>query len=61
MADADTESAKSYKVNVPATSQPFFLKGSNNLEWGMKNPRSNIFTPETGRTVKMSNDNAYFL
>ncbi len=61
MADADTESAKSYKVDVPATSQPFFLKGSNNLDWGMKNRLSNIFNPESGRTVMLAFDHGYFL
>jgi putative autoinducer-2 (AI-2) aldolase len=61
MADADTASAKNYKVNVPAPSRPFFLKGSNNLDWGMKNRLSNIFSPETGRTVMLAFDHGYFL
>ena len=61
MADADTASAKSYKVNVPAPSQPFFLKGSDNLDWGMKNRLSNIFSPESGRTVMLAFDHGYFL
>jgi len=61
MADTDTASAKNYKVNVPAPSQPFFLKGSNNLDWGTKNRLSNIFSPETGRTVMLAFDHGYFL
>ena len=61
MADADTASAKNYKVNVPAPNQPFFLKGSNNLDWGMKNRLSNIFSPESGRTVMLAFDHGYFL
>ena len=61
MADSDTASVKSYKVDVPATSQPFFLKGSNNLDWGMKNRLSNIFSPESGRTVMLAFDHGYFL
>jgi putative autoinducer-2 (AI-2) aldolase len=61
MADSDTAGAKSYKVDVPARSQPFFLKGSNNLDWGMKNRLSNIFSPESGRTVMLAFDHGYFL
>ena len=61
MADADTASAQSYKVDVPAQSQPFFLKGSNNLDWGMKNRLSNIFNPGSGRTVMLAFDHGYFL
>jgi putative autoinducer-2 (AI-2) aldolase len=61
MADTDTASAKSYKADVPAQSQPFFLKGSNNLDWGMKNRLSNIFSPESGRTVMLAFDHGYFL
>jgi len=61
MADTDTASARSYQVEVPARSDPFFLKGSNNLDWGMKNRLSNIFRPETGRTVMLAFDHGYFL
>jgi putative autoinducer-2 (AI-2) aldolase len=61
MADTDTATAKSYKVDVPARSDPFFLKGSNNLDWGMKNRLSNIFCPESGRTVMLAFDHGYFL
>ncbi len=38
----------------------FFLKGSNSLEWGMKNRLSRIFNPETGRTVMLAIDHGYF-
>jgi putative autoinducer-2 (AI-2) aldolase len=61
MADTDTASAKNYQVNIPARSEPFFLKGSNNLDWGMKNRLSNIFNPESGRTVMLAFDHGYFL
>jgi len=61
MADTETASAESYKVNVPAPSRPFFLKGSDNLDWGMKNRLSNIFRPDSGRTVMLAFDHGYFL
>ena len=48
-------------MNVPARAEPFFLKGSNNLDWGMKNRLSNIFNPESGRTVMLAFDHGYFL
>jgi putative autoinducer-2 (AI-2) aldolase len=61
MADADTTNAKSYHADVPARNEPFFLKGSNNLDWGMKNRLSQIFDPATGRTVMLAFDHGYFL
>jgi putative autoinducer-2 (AI-2) aldolase len=61
MADADTESASKYQVDVPARSRPFFLKGSNELDWGMKNRLASIFDPGSGRTVMLAFDHGYFL
>ena len=51
MADADASEAKHYAADVPMRSEPFFLKGSNNLDWGMKNRLAAIFNPSSGRTV----------
>jgi putative autoinducer-2 (AI-2) aldolase len=61
MADADTERAKEYRAEVPTRSEPFFLKGSNNLDWGLKNRLANIFDPDSGRTVMLAFDHGYFL
>lgn len=61
MADADTTEAKSYQADVPTPNDPFFLKGSNNLDWGMKNRLAQIFNPESGRTVMLAFDHGYFL
>ena len=61
MADADTTSARNYHVDVPARSEPFFLKGSNNLDWGLKNRLANIFDARSGRTVMLAFDHGYFL
>ena len=61
MADADTNEAKNYAVDVPMRSEPFFLKGSNNLDWGMKNRLAAIFNPSSGRTVMLAFDHGYFL
>jgi len=61
MADAETTSAKSYHADVPQRSEAFFLKGSNNLDWGMKNRLAQIFDARTGRTVMLAFDHGYFL
>ena len=37
-------------------SQSFFLKGSDNMGWGIKNRMSRIFNPKTGRTVMLAFD-----
>lgn len=61
MADAETTAAKDYKVDVPMPNEPFFLRGSNNLDWGMKNRLANIFDATSGRTVMLAFDHGYFL
>lgn len=61
MADSETASAKNYRPEIPARSEPFFLKGSNNLDWGLKNRLANIFSPVSGRTVMLAFDHGYFL
>jgi putative autoinducer-2 (AI-2) aldolase len=61
MADTDTTSAKNYHANVPQPNEPFFLKGSNHLDWGMKNRLAQIFDASSGRTVMLAFDHGYFL
>jgi putative autoinducer-2 (AI-2) aldolase len=61
MADADNESSKKYRADIPMRSEPFFLKGSNNFDWGMKNRLASIFSPKSGRTVMLAFDHGYFL
>ncbi len=38
----------------------FHLRGSDHLDWGMKNRLSRIIKPETGRTVMLAVDHGYF-
>ena len=38
----------------------FFLRGSNSLDWGMKNRLAHIFNPATGKTVMLAVDHGYF-
>jgi putative autoinducer-2 (AI-2) aldolase len=61
MADMDEiKEAKNYYTDIPQKSEPFFLKGSQALDWGMKNRLARIFNPETGRTVMLAIDHGYF-
>ena len=59
----DTEGsneAKEYCLDNPAKNTPFFLKGSNSLDWGMQNRLARIFNPSSGRTVMLAIDHGYF-
>ena len=60
MPEADAREEKQFYLDVPAKSEPFFLKGCNNLDWGLKNRLSQIFNPKTGKTVMLAIDHGYF-
>ncbi|MDY7028893.1 MAG: 3-hydroxy-5-phosphonooxypentane-2,4-dione thiolase [Spirochaetota bacterium] len=59
MPEADIE-GKQYHTDIPAQSELFYLKGSNELGWGMKNRLARIFKPEDGRTIMLAIDHGYF-
>jgi len=52
--------AKQYYTDIPQTSKSYFLKGSNSLDWGMKNRLGRIFDPTSGKTVMLAIDHGYF-
>jgi len=61
MADMDEmKEAKKFYEDTPQKMEGFFLKGSNSLDWGMKNRLARIFSPESGRTVMLAVDHGYF-
>ena len=61
MPDMDEmKEGKKYYTDVPQKTEGFFLKGSNSLDWGMKNRLARIFNSETGRTVMLAVDHGYF-
>ncbi len=61
MADLDgVKEATSYQADVPQKTEGFFLKGSNSLDWGMKNRLARIFNPRSGNTVMLAVDHGYF-
>jgi putative autoinducer-2 (AI-2) aldolase len=62
MADLDgVKESKQFYADVPQESDSFFLKGSNNLDWGMKNRLARIFNPKSGNTVMLAFDHGYFM
>jgi len=61
MADVDgSVEMKDFWLDIPSKNTPFFLKGSNALDWGMQNRLARIFRPESGRTVMLAIDHGYF-
>lgn len=61
MPDIDEISdGKKFHVDMPQKTEGFFLKGSNSLDWGMKNRLARIFNPDSGRTVMLAIDHGYF-
>src|SRR6266700_7217809 len=56
----DVQDGKNYHIGVPAQGNVFFLKGSNSLDWGMKNRLARIFNPASGRSVMLAFDHGYF-
>ncbi len=61
MADLDdTKDTKQFYTDIPQKTEGFFLKGSNALDWGMKNRLARIFNPDSGKTVMLAFDHGYF-
>lgn len=63
MADLDgMKIAKDYHLDEEFQNQgSFYVKGANNLDWGMKKHLSNIFDPTTGNSVMFAFDHGYFM
>jgi len=59
MPEADIEGAR-YQADTPQAAPGFFLKGSHQLDWGMKNRLARTFNPQSGRTVMLAVDHGYF-
>lgn len=64
MADKDGfKVAKDYHVDTPFANncKSFYVKGANNLDWGMKKHLANIFDAKSGNTVMFAFDHGYFM
>lgn len=59
MPEVDKE-GNDFSLEKSVHTEGFFLKGSNSLDWGMKNRLARIFNPESGRTVMLAIDHGYF-
>ena len=61
MADLDDiKDGKDWGFDKPQENKPFFLKGSDSLDWGMKSRLARIFNPKSGHTVMLAFDHGYF-
>jgi len=58
MPEADKEGER-YQADKPQVTPGFFLKGSHQLDWGMKNRLARTFNPQSGRTVMLAIDHGY--
>ena len=62
MPDMDgNKEAKRYNADIAQKTEGFFLKGSNSLEWGMKDRLARIFNPVSGHTVMLAFDHGYIM
>ena len=59
MPEADHAGGK-FNADRPQAAPGFFLKGSHQLDWGMKNRLARVFSPSSGRTVMLAIDHGYF-
>jgi 3-hydroxy-5-phosphonooxypentane-2,4-dione thiolase len=57
--EADSEGSR-YFADQAQQAPGFFLKGSHQLDWGMKNRLARVFDPRSGRTVMLAIDHGYF-
>jgi putative autoinducer-2 (AI-2) aldolase len=58
MPEADQDGTR-YDTQTPQAAPGFFLKGSHQFDWGMKNRLARTFNPRTGRTVMLAVDHGY--
>src|SRR5262245_37127654 len=59
MPEADAEGAR-FCAAQPQTAPGVFLKGSHQLDGGMKNRLARVFSPTSGRAVMLAVDHGYF-
>jgi putative autoinducer-2 (AI-2) aldolase len=61
MADDDSRTGGDrFLPSVPARSEPYQLKGSSGLDWGMQSRLARVFRPADSRTVMLAIDHGYF-
>ncbi|HTS96634.1 MAG TPA: 3-hydroxy-5-phosphonooxypentane-2,4-dione thiolase [Streptosporangiaceae bacterium] len=61
MADNDSRTeGERFAPSVPPRAEPYRLKGSGALDWGMQSRLARVFRPADGRTVMLAIDHGYF-
>jgi len=53
--------SKDFGIGIPQDNQGYYLKGSANLDWGMKDRLARVFSPATGKTVMLAFDHGYIM
>src|SRR4029453_9907597 len=53
------EKTKEFFTGIPQKAPGFFLKGSHQYDWGLKNRLARTFNPQSGRTVMLAVDHGY--
>ena len=62
MAEQDNnKDAADYGIGIPVKQNPFFLKGLEHADWGIKDRLSRIFNPQSGNTVMLAFDHGYIM
>ena len=62
MADTDDiRDGKNFGLDIPASTEGFYLKGINNTNWGLKNRMSRIFNQKSGNTVMLAFDHGFLM
>ncbi|MCM8527046.1 MAG: 3-hydroxy-5-phosphonooxypentane-2,4-dione thiolase [Lentisphaeraceae bacterium] len=62
MADLDDiRDGKNFGLDIPASTEGFYLKGINNTNWGLKNRMSRIFNKKSGNTVMLAFDHGFLM
>jgi putative autoinducer-2 (AI-2) aldolase len=62
MADLDDiRHGNDFGLGTPVAPHEFHLKGSDHLDWGLKDRLSRIFRPDTGRTVMLAFDHGFIM
>jgi putative autoinducer-2 (AI-2) aldolase len=62
MAELDNnKDANDYGIGIPVKQHPFFLKGLEHADWGIKDRLSRIFNRTSGNTVMLAFDHGYIM
>jgi len=57
----NNKDAADFGIGIPVKKNPFFLKGLEHVDWGMKDRLSRIFNPKSGHAVMLAFDHGYIM